>query len=109
MGQFSAQRKTRGKSELFALLRGSLFRAPKQTYLTHGEPGRSTGVAGGNLSKVPVEGTVAKYFDSVPGGGIFPVRTTNYFTEVGNYLKGPASSIHARPSGRWGGGGGRGL
>lgn len=64
MGQFSAHA---GKSELLRWL-GALPAAPKQTYLTHGEPVAAQALQAAIQQKLGWKATVARYLDTVPLG-----------------------------------------
>jgi metallo-beta-lactamase family protein len=61
MGQFSAHA---GKSELLRWL-GALQVAPKQTYLTHGEPAAAQSLQKAIGEKFPWKASVARYLDTV--------------------------------------------
>jgi metallo-beta-lactamase family protein len=64
MGQFSAHA---GKSELLRWL-GALQVAPKQTYLTHGEPAAAQSLQQAIGQKFPWKASVARYLDTVELG-----------------------------------------
>src|SRR6266403_1078071 len=64
MGQFSAHA---GKSELLRWLT-ALPAAPKQTYLTHGEPVAAQALQAAISEKFKWKAAVARYLDSVPVG-----------------------------------------
>jgi metallo-beta-lactamase family protein len=64
MGQLSAHA---GKSELLRWL-GQLQTAPKQTYLTHGEPVAAQALQSAISEKFPWKATVAKYLETIEVG-----------------------------------------
>ena len=64
MGQFSAHA---GKSELLRWL-SQLQTAPKQTYLTHGEPVAAQALQSAIAGKFPWKATVAKYLETIEVG-----------------------------------------
>jgi metallo-beta-lactamase family protein len=64
MGQFSAHA---GKSELLRWL-GGLHAAPKQVYLTHGEPAAAQALQQAITEKFKWKAAVARYLDSVEIG-----------------------------------------
>lgn len=64
MGQFSAHA---GKSELLRWL-GGLPTAPKQTYLTHGEPAAAQALQQAIIQKFQWKAAVARYLDTVDIG-----------------------------------------
>jgi metallo-beta-lactamase family protein len=64
MGQFSAHA---GKSELLRWL-AALPAAPKQTYLTHGEPVAAQALQAAITEKFQWKAAVARYLDTVPVG-----------------------------------------
>ena len=64
MGQLSAHA---GKSELLRWL-GQLRTAPKQTYLTHGEPVAAQALQSAIAGKFPWKATVAKYLETIEVG-----------------------------------------
>jgi len=64
MGQFSAHA---GKSELLRWL-GALPAAPKQTYLTHGEPAAAQALQASITEKFHWKAAVARYLDTVELG-----------------------------------------
>jgi metallo-beta-lactamase family protein len=65
MGQFSAHA---GKSELMRWL-GGLPSAPKQTYLTHGEPAAAQSLQRAIQGTLQWKAAVARYLDTVDLGG----------------------------------------
>jgi metallo-beta-lactamase family protein len=64
MGQLSAHA---GKSELLRWL-SALPAAPKQTYLTHGEPAAAQSLQGSIMERFKWKASVARYLDTVPLG-----------------------------------------